>query len=257
MNLYILNEKDYIREILASGIKPDDLSIKYLITLTAKYYFDKTDTPDELIDIIKSKMLEFNIPGYQEYKYYNKIKKIVVDLFESDTSILFRELPYIPIYEQEIHIINSLPNDRQKKFMFTLYAIARYMDNHGWINKKDIRGLSEVFKLANVTLTNNKKMEMLHELYSNGYIKFTKKVDNLNIQVELNEFDDSEIAYKIKEFKNIGNQYIGNFKKGYKQCSICGKKIKMTTPNRVYCNNCAKEQDKKKAKNRMKVLRNS
>lgn len=257
MNLYILNEKDYIREILASRVKPDDLSINYLITLTAKYYFDESKTLEELIDIVKNKILEFNITGYQEYKYYNIIKKIIVNLFESDSLTLFRELPYIPIYEQEIHIINSLPNDRQKKFMFTLYVIARYMDNHGWINKKDIRGLSEVFKLANVTLTNDKKMEMLHDLYSNGYIKFTKKIDNLNIQIELCEYSDNEIAYKVREFKNLGNQYIGNFKKGYKQCSVCGKKIKATTPNRLYCNNCAKEQDKKMAKNRMKVLRNS
>ena len=201
--MYILNEKDYIREILASRVKPDDLSINYLITLTAKYYFDESKTIEELIDIVKNKILEFNITGYQEYKYYNNIKKIIVDLFESDSPTLFRELPYIPIYEQEIHIINSLPNDRQKKFMFTLYVIARYMDNHGWINKKDIRGLSEVFKLANVTLTNDKKMEMLHNLYSNGYIKFTKKIDNLNIQIELCEYSDSEIAYKVREFKNL------------------------------------------------------
>ncbi len=41
--------------------------------------------------------------------------------------------------------------------MFTLYAVARYMDSDGWINKKDLRGLSEIFKLANITLTSDKK----------------------------------------------------------------------------------------------------
>ena len=43
--------------------------------------------------------------------------------------------------------------------MFTLYAVARYMDSDGWINKKDLRGLSEIFKLANITLTSDKKTE--------------------------------------------------------------------------------------------------
>lgn len=39
--MYILNEKEYIREILVSGNKPDNISNGYLITLIAKYYFDR------------------------------------------------------------------------------------------------------------------------------------------------------------------------------------------------------------------------
>jgi len=33
--LYILNEKEYIMDVLASGIKPDNISNGYLITLIA------------------------------------------------------------------------------------------------------------------------------------------------------------------------------------------------------------------------------
>ena len=65
-------------------------------------------------------------------------------------------------------------------------------------------------------------------------------------------------SYKIKEFSNLGNQYIGNFKKGYRQCAnpSCGKRVKMTAPNRIYCSKCAEEIDREKAKDRMKKLRN-
>lgn len=73
--MYILNEKEYIREILASGNKPDNISNGYLITLIAKYYFDRGKDPNILIDTVKTKMLEFNIEGYQEYRYASKIKK--------------------------------------------------------------------------------------------------------------------------------------------------------------------------------------
>ena len=177
--MYILNEKEYIREILASGNKPDNISNGYLITLIAKYYFDRGKDPNILIDTVKAKMLEFNIEGYQEYRYANKIKKTCIDLYDSESKNLFRELEYVPIYEKELKVVESLPNDRQKKFMFTLFAIARYMNSEGWINKKDSKGLSEVFKLANVTLSSDKKNELLHELYSNGYIHFGKKVNNL------------------------------------------------------------------------------
>ena len=124
--------------------------------------------------------------------------------------------------------------------MFTFFALARYMDCDGWINKKTSKGISEAFKLANVTLTSDKRNEMLHELYVNGYITLGKKVDNLNIKVQLD--DSGEVVYKVKEFNNIGNQYIGNFKKGYKQCKCCGKKIKDTGNKKMYCEKCAIEK---------------
>lgn len=257
--MYILNEKEYIREILASGTKPDHISNGYLITLITKYYFDKDKDLNVLIDIVKQKMIDFNIEGYQEYRYANKIKKTCIELYESESTNLFRELEYVPIYEKELKVVESLPNDRQKKFMFTLFAIARYMDCGGWINKKDSKGLSEVFKLANVTLSSDKKNELLHDLYSNGYIHFGKKVNNLNIRIDLGDTDD-DIAYKVTLFENIGNQYIGNFKKGYKQCQNpgCGRKIRIKSKNDYstkYCSTCAKEIHKKINRESMKKAR--
>lgn len=240
--MYILNEKEYIRDLLASGKKPDNVSNGYLIVLIAKYYFDKEKNPNALIDIVKKKMLAFDIDNYQEYRYANKIQKVCKDLCESNPDNPFRELEYVPIYKEELKVVESLPNDRQKKFVFTLFAIARYMNCDGWINKKDSKGLSEVFKLANVTLTADKRNELLHDLYSNGYISFGKKVNNLNIRINLGE-DDDEIVYKVKEFNNIGNQYIGNFKKGYRQCANgCGRNFKASSTGRPrqYCSKCAK-----------------
>lgn len=255
--MYILNEKDYIRGILVSKRKPDDLSIGYLIMLIAKYYYNNGEAFEDLIDIVKNKLLEFNIENYQEYKWSNKITKTCKVLYESEEKSKFRELEYIPIYQKEINLISKLPNDRQKKFMFTLYSIARYMNCGGWINKKDIRDLSEVFKLANITLTQDKKNELLHELYKNGYIYFGNKIDNLNIRVDLVDGKDEDIVYKVVEFAKLGNQYIGNFKKGYKQCKSCGKKIKDTGNRKLYCDKCAEEVDRVKAKMRMKAIRNS
>lgn len=253
--MYILNEKEYIRDVLASGKKPDALSSGYLITLIAKYYFNREKSPEDLIGTVKKKMLDFNIEGYQEYKYANKIKKTCIELYELESDKLFRELEYVPIYEKELKVVESLPNDRQKKFMFTLYAIARYMNCDGWINKKDSKGLSEVFKLANITLSSDKKNELLHDLYSNGYIHFGKKINNLNIQVKLSDENDN-VVYKVAEFNNVGNQYIGNFKKGYKQCKCCGKRIKNTGNKKMYCSKCADENEKKRKRDTAKLYRN-
>lgn len=140
--------------------------------------------------------------------------------------------------------------------MFTLYAIARYMNCNGWVNKKDFQGITEVFKLANVSLTTEKKNELLYELHKNGYIYFGKEVDNLNIRVDMAD-DTDEIVYKIIDFSNLGNQYIGNFKEGYKQCANpgCGRKIKITNNRKMYCSKCYKELNALDAKERMKKYR--
>jgi hypothetical protein len=244
-----LNEKKYIESVLAAKIKPNDLTMGYFITLIAKYYYSDNMDYNTLSDTVKKEILEFDLEGYQEYKYHNKIvsicKNIVNDIIEKS----FKEREYIPIYENELNVINSLKSDRQKKLMFTFFAVARYMDSDGWINKKTSKGISEVFKLANVTLTTEKRCELLHELYVDGYIFFGKKVNNLNIRVQLD--DSGDIVYKVKEFENLGNQYIGNFKKGYRQCvnPECGKRIKITSTTgrpKLYCDKCAYEIKLKK-----------
>ena len=238
---------------MASKKKPDDLPMGYFITLIAKYYLsDEIDT-ESLSKIVKEKLLEFNLDNYQEYKYHNKIMKVCTSLFDGSIDKNFREQEYIPIYENELKLIESLPNDRQKKLMFTFFVLARYMDCDGWINKKTSKGISEAFKLANVTLTSDKRNELLHELYVNGYISLGKKVDNLNIKVNLD--DSGEVVYKVKEFNNIGNQYIGNFKKGYKQCKCCGKKIKIQGTNHKYCQKCSKEIESENNIKRIKKCR--
>ena len=225
---------------MVSKKKPDDLSIGYFIVLIAKYYLSDEIDAESLSKIVKEKLLEFDLENYQEYKYHNKIMKVCTSLCDGSIDKNFREQEYIPIYENELKVIESLPNDRQKKLMFTFFALARYMDCDGWINKKTSKGISEAFKLANVTLTSDKRNELLHELYVNGYISLGKKVDNLNIKVQLD--DSGDIIYKVKEFSNIGNQYIGNFKKGYKQCKCCGKKIRNTGNKKMYCEKCAIER---------------
>ena len=238
---------------MVSKKKPDDLSIGYFIVLIAKYYLSDEIDAESLSKIVKEKLLEFDLENYQEYKYHNKIMKVCTSLCDGSIDKNFREQEYIPIYENELKVIESLPNDRQKKLMFTFFSLARYMDCDGWINKKTSKGISEAFKLANVTLTSDKRNELLHELYVNGYINLGKKVDNLNIKVQLD--DSGEVVYKVKEFNNIGNQYIGNFKKGYKQCKCCGKKIKDTGNKKMYCAKCANQsllESYKKYKNKVR-----
>ena len=116
-----MNEKEYIRNILVSKKKPDNLSMGYFITLIAKYYYSDESDIEELSNIIKGKILEFELDNYQEYKYHNKIVSVCSELFNGKIEQHFKEKEYIPIYESELNFINLLPDDRQKKLMFTLF----------------------------------------------------------------------------------------------------------------------------------------
>jgi hypothetical protein len=227
----------------------------YFITLIAKYYFSDDIDYEKLSDIVKEILLEFNLENYQEYKYHSKIVSICKSIKNGTIEKDFKEREYIPIYENELKIINSLKTDRQKKIMFTFFAVARYMNADGWINKKTSKGISEVFKLANVSLTTEKRCELLHGLYIDGYISFGKKIDNLNIRVQLDNTGD--IVYKVKDFNNLGNQYIGNFKKGYRQCANpkCGRKIKVSGTNDKYCKKCAREKQLEWQRESMRRIR--
>ena len=218
----------------------------YFITLIAKYCFSDELSAEQLSNIVKETISEFTLENYQEYKYHNKIIRICESLFNGSTDKSFKEREYIPIYENELNLINTLPTDKQKKVMFTFFAVARYMDCDGWINKKNAKDISKVFQLANVALTSAKRNELLHELYINEYITFGKKVNNLNIHV--NSDASGAVGYKITNFENLGNQYIGNFKKGYKQCKQCGKAIKNTGNKKMYCNKCAMDNELKSKK---------
>lgn len=237
--LYILNEKDYIGNILASKRKPEDLSMGYFITLVAKNYFSEALDAEGLSDRVKGELAKFHLDNYQEYKYHNRIVRICESLFDGSMEKSLKERESIPIYMNELNFIRTLPADRHKKLMFTFFAVARYMDCDGWINKKTSKDISEVCILANVTLTSDQRNKLLHELYTNGSISFGKKVDNLNLKVNLD--DSGEIGYKVKEFRNLGNQYIGHFKQGYRQCAnpLCGKAFRITGTNSKYCKQCA------------------
>ena len=117
--MYILNEKDYIRSVLASKKKPEDLSIGYLIVLTAKYYYINNENieKEQLVEIVTNKISDMMIYGYQEYKWIRKIEK-VCDIFydnEKDKKLnkkeeinekdkQLRELKYVPIYQEEIDV---------------------------------------------------------------------------------------------------------------------------------------------------------
>ena len=77
----------------------------YFITLIAKYYYSDDKSIEQLSNIIKRKILEFDLENYQEYRYHNKIITVCDGLFNGNIERTFKEREYIPIYESEINFL--------------------------------------------------------------------------------------------------------------------------------------------------------
>lgn len=251
---YILNEKEYIKGLLCTYEKPAELSVSYLTTLLSKFFVGEYDSVDRLISKVKEELLKFNISGYQEYQYANKIYDICKNIILDESKRTFRETEYVPVYQSDIQMIDKMPSDKYKKILFTLIVNARYMNSDGWINKKTTDGIRDIFKQANIAGGSDYRDDILYELYKAGYISFARSNMNQNIKINFYEHDD-EIAYKVTDFKHLGNQYIGNFKKGYMMCKQCGKIIKITGNKKMYCKKCAEIVNREQTVERMRILR--
>jgi hypothetical protein len=245
----IINEYEYVKQILETKIIPKGVSNKRILLYISKYYFNENLAANEMRDIVFCKMKEFNLKPevYQEYKYATYVKDICEKLLSKELSFEFRKIKSVNLYQSELNIINQGENDKERKLLFTLFVLAKTNGtNSGWINNE----LKDIFQLANITATIKERAAMVYKLYTAELLNQSHKIDNLSLKVELGS-DDEQVVLVISSFKDIGNQYIANFKHGWKMCECCGKlfKIKSTIGNpQKYCKTCAKDINREKSK---------
>lgn len=245
----ILNEKKYIEEIIQCGELPDTISPYAMVTYLTKYYYDKYRSLKELITIVCDQMDKFNIPveQYQEYNAKIRIKKVYNEIINNKTFML-KEYEYIPLYQSEYDKIMQCESDREKKLLFTIYILARYTNKYGWVYLSE----KDIYQLANVSNTNKNQIDLIAKLIHEGFIKETKKVNDLKIGVNLSNDKNDKVVFKVDRLSYLGNQFIAFIKPGYKICENCGKLIKIKANNQKYCKICSEEMDRINARERMR-----
>lgn len=254
--MIIINEYEYAKQILDSRTIPKNVSNKRVLLYIAKYYFNPECSVSEMMRIVFDKVAEFNLPKevYQEYKYEKYVKGICEKLLSRELSAEFKQVESVNIYQSELDIINQAETDKEKKLLFTLFVLAKISGNNfGWVNY-DIK---DIFQLANITATVKDRAGIIYKLYTAGLVDQSQKIDNLSLKVELGNIDEP-IVLTVDAFENIGNQYIANFKTGWRMCECCSKlfKIKNKIGNpQKYCKTCAKEVNKEKTRENMCVKR--
>ena len=151
----------------------------------------------------------------------------------------------IPVTEGELRVIRSLEGVQIQRLAFTLLCVSKYWDianteNSHWVNTPD----RELMRMANISTSVRRQSMMFSQLRELGLIKFSKKIDVLNVQVTFGE-ELGTVAMEITDFRNLGFQYMMQYFPGYYVCENCGITVKQPEGHkgrpRKYCIPCAQE----------------
>lgn len=235
--MLILNEKQYAEDLLI-GKNKNIKSLRVKIDLITRYYYhvlhlssndnyDKTvlwlnQNQDNFCECNYSKFIECNIKKASKKPFY---------LIES-----------IKITRQEIDIIKSLDNLRYQKVLFVMLCAAKVQKiSDGYSNGFTNISITDIYKMARVSIPAQDREYLLHHLLIKGLIKKPQKNDSKGIFVCFISEDEGDIALELKEcdFKELAYTYLSWLDNGvgYLKCKKCGCTIKKHKDIK-YCQDC-------------------
>lgn len=244
--LFVLNEKEYIENIIENPFYMITDKIYQIVVLAAKYYFgvegkDKKETTKLL------KLLLWNkCPKYrdEEQKYKHLIEKVVEKYCHKDTCKL-SEINSIPITKTEIDKIkeiDSLPDlngaDRKamQRLLFVILVFGKWQRMRNAKNEKCWCNLSsgEILTMARVSKS---KITLLGKLYNAGYIQHQEALNGDNCYPLIVD-DTTEIKLQVKDLREVGYQW--NLFRGdaFTTCQKCGITLKTNSAHDGMCKDC-------------------
>lgn len=237
----VLNEVKQAQYIIKKGEvgnKPTST-----LALLAKYYRQKQELSKEQTFQKLNAFMQKNYKNYNSAAWENTLE----DISNKAAKYSLREIDSIGITQSELDKISQLSNIKYRKLQFTMLCYAKLYntiskDNNGWVNT-DIK---ELFRTAGVSVKyKNDKFLTLNDLEQSGFIKFSKKNDNLNLQITFVDMAGQPVL-SIDDFRELGYEYLNYTKQdNFIRCSECGRLAKQSRNNKSkYCTGC--KQDKQK-----------
>lgn len=241
----VLNE----REFAESALETCSLGQKPLETLgrIARYYAADGYKRGEICSLLEEFLLKCD-PGINIVKWQNAIDQQVK--YACKNGLI--EIDSIPITQKELDVCESLSGTQMRRLMFTLICLAKFSNavnakNNGWVNRQD----REIFKMANVVTPIKRQSLMLNDLRELGLIRFSRKVDNVNINVLCID-NGGDTVLHVSDFRNLGYQYLRRCGEPYFECASCGVVIKKTNNSQKYCRECGAEINRQKSRENWK-----
>ena len=233
----VLNEYEWAEKMISNH----ELGKRPIETLTriAKYYYANQYSKREIRKRLNEFLLQCD-PYTPLLQWSNTIDKILRNIHKYPLIIL----DGIVITKEELKCIEALNGRQLQRLAFVLLCMAKYWDavfpnNHHWVNASD----KDIVQMANINTSIKRQSMMFGELHKMGFIRFSKKIDNLNVQVAF--VKEGKAAMYIQDFRNLGYQYLKYHGEPYFECENCGIVTRFQDPakgrKQKYCLNCASE----------------
>jgi hypothetical protein len=233
----VLNEYEWAER----AIRNHDLGGKPFETLerVAKYYYENRYDKREVRRLLDSFLIQCD-PSASTVRWSGVLDRAAKRA--GKTPLI--QIDGVDITEDELATIGKLTGTQMRRLAFTLLCVAKYWNavsghNNGWVNTPD----REIMRMANINTSIKRQSLMFGELKQAGLIRFSKKIDNLNVQVLF--MKNGKTALHIQDFRNLGYQYLKYCGGPYCECENCGLTIKVASgvkgrPQK-YCPSCALE----------------
>ena len=212
----------------------------------ARYYIDKGYDRKSTRDYLDTFLIQCeptaSLPKWSDALDYAMSRSLKYKAIDID---------HIDITKPEMDKIDALDGKQIRRLAFTLLCLSKYwmavMPNGSyWVNNKD----NEIMAMANINTSIKRQCEMYRNLHDCGMIRFSKKVDNTNVQVCFAE--DGDVAMSVTDFRNLGYQYMfQKYSKDFIVCQNCGIVVRKNTikpagykqqsGGQKYCKSCASE----------------
>lgn len=248
----VLNEYEWAERVIADrrlGKRPGET-----LSRVAKYYFENKYSKREVRKLLDQFLVQCD-PDASLVHWSDTLDKIVKNAIKYPLI----QIDCIAISTKELEWIEKLDGKQLRRLAFTMLCVAKYWNiispnNNNWVNTSD----KEIFQMANITISGKQQDLMYGRLIKEGYIRSSKKIDNLNVQILPPDIEDCSVGIVVRDFRNLGYQYMRHCGDPYFECENCGITVraKSYTPNRSlrdcgrtkdagrkhkYCRTCASE----------------
>lgn len=218
----VLNEYEWADRMIHKknlGNKPGET-----LSRVARYYFENGYSKREVRKLLDQFLVQCN-PDASLVQWSSSLDKIV----KSAAKRPLIQIDEIVVTQAELARIKSLDSHRLQRVAFTMLCVVKYWNsifsnNNDWLNTSD----KEIFQMANVAATCRGRDDMYGKLLELGFIRSSKKIDNLNVQVLFLDEAKADDGFKISDFRNLGYQYMKYYGGPYFKCEACG----ITSPER-------------------------
>lgn len=234
----VLNEYEWAEKMISAH----DMGKKPFETLSrvAKYYYENKYSKNEVRRLLDNFLMQCD-PNASLVHWSELLDRIAKNVGKYPLV----QVDGIRVSAGELERIGALAGKQIRRLAFTLLCVSKYWDavsesNNHWVNTSD----KEIMQMANINTSIKRQSLMFAELKEAGMIRFSKKIDNINVQVIFGE-DDGDTEMVIQDFRNVGYQYLMFCGEPYFECCNCGIVTKIQNPSRgrrqKYCPNCAVE----------------